>query len=124
MHRNPTDPTRILARELRHNMTDVERRLWHHLRRKQRDGYRFRRQHPIGPYISDFACLNPKLVIELDGSHHIDQMLEDQWRTECIEAEGFAVIRFWNQQVLDGLDDVLGEILRTLRQLKSLPKCP
>jgi len=102
------------ARELRNNMTDVEKLLWYRIRRKQLCGFRFRRQHPIGNYIVDFVCIKLKLIIELDGGQHKEQhrydAIRDQWLTE----QGFAVQRFWNNEVLENIDGVLQTIYQYL----------
>ncbi|HEU4857931.1 MAG TPA: DUF559 domain-containing protein [Rhodanobacteraceae bacterium] len=104
------------ARRLRRDMTDAERRLWHYLRRRQLLGFRFRRQFPIGPYIVDFACLEAKLVIEVDGSQHFDAA-GDIARTQRLHEHGCRVLRFWNndvlirtQQVLAAIHDALGAV--------------
>ena len=102
------------ARALRGNLTDAERRLWNHLRRKQIDGHRFRRQVPIGPYIADFVCLDAKLVIEVDGGQHNDNAHNDARRTALIEAQGFRVLRFWNNDVLGNTEGVLEVIRQSL----------
>ena len=88
------------ARELRSNMTDAERLLWRALRNKQINAHRFRRQHPIGPYIADFACIEAKLVIELDGGQHQTQETYDGQRSEFLRAQGWRELRFWNNEVL------------------------
>ena len=95
-------------------MTDVERVLWRGLRGKQIGGHRFRRQHPIGKYIADFACIEQKLVIELDGGQHQEQIAYDEQRTAYIQAQGWAVLRFWNNDVLNNLDGVLAAIMEKL----------
>lgn len=100
------------ARELRRDMTDAERLLWRHLRASQL-GYRFRRQHPIGPYIVDFACLSAKLVIELDGGQHADSA-SDAHRDAFLRRQGFRVLRFWNNEVLQNPEGALGMILQQL----------
>jgi len=91
-------PTR--ARQLRKNPTEAERKLWSLLRQKQFDGNRFRRQAPIGPYIADFFCPAAKLIIELDGGQHAEQSAADQVRTNWLEARGYRVLRFWNNEIL------------------------
>jgi very-short-patch-repair endonuclease len=101
------------ARDLRARMTEAETRLWFHLRRRELGGRRFRRQHPIGPYIADFACLDAGLVVELDGSQHLLSRTDAQ-RDACLRRHGFRVLRFWNDEVLLRLEDVLEAILRAL----------
>lgn len=101
------------ARELRNNPTDAEQKLWQHLRGKNL-GSKFRRQHPIGRYITDFACLEHKLIIELDGSQHSEQQAYDDARSRFLQAEGFRVLRFWNNQVLQETEAVLESIVRVL----------
>jgi very-short-patch-repair endonuclease len=90
------------ARELRANATDAERRLWSPLRALRLDGYKFRRQYPIGPYIADFACRAEHLLIELDGGGHGNDQaeLDDANRTAYLEKCGYRVLRFWNLDVL------------------------
>lgn len=102
------------ARLLRHEMTDAERLMWQALRYKQLNGHRFRRQHPIGQYIADFACIEQKLVIELDGGQHQEQAGYDLQRTTFMEALDWKVLRFWNNDVLNNLDGVLTKIMEAL----------
>jgi very-short-patch-repair endonuclease len=102
------------ARTLRKNATDAERRLWRHLRDKQLDGFRFRRQVPIGRYVADFACLSARLVVEVDGGQHAERLDYDGERTEWLEARGFRVLRFWNNDVLGNTEGVIEQILAEL----------
>jgi adenine-specific DNA-methyltransferase len=102
------------ARGLRKNQTDAERLLWHHLRNRRLAGHKFRRQHPIGPFIVDFACVEEHLVIELDGGQHAIQIEHDGQRSMRLELRGYQVMRFWNDQVLKDVQVVLEMILRTL----------
>ena len=88
------------ARELRTNSTDAERRLWQKLKRRQIAGLKFRRQQPIGPYIVDFACMECRLVVEVDGGQHSEQAPRDEKRSQWLEAQGYRVLRFWNNDVL------------------------
>ena len=94
------------ARNLRKNLTDAERAMWNILRYRKVAGFRFRRQAPIGPYIVDFVCFENGLVIEVDGGQHAKLASNDALRTKWLESEGFRVIRFWNNQVLEDLDAV------------------
>jgi very-short-patch-repair endonuclease len=103
-----------IARKLRRSSTDAETHLWYRLRARRLAGYKFRRQLPIGRHIADFACEEARLVVELDGSQHSDSET-DALRTQALEAAGYQVLRFWNNDVLQNTDGVLEEILRTLR---------
>ena len=102
------------ARSLRSGMTDAEHQLWRVIRDKQVYANRFRRQHPIGPYIADFACIEQKLVIELDGGQHQDQRVQDIHRTAYMQAQGWHVLRFWNNEIVNNLDGVLSAIAEHL----------
>ncbi len=86
-------------------------RLWHALRSRQLTGWKFRRQHPVGPFVADFVCLAASIVIEVDGAHHAEQRAKDDARTRFIESKGFRVIRFDDGQVLNALEAVL-EVIR------------
>jgi very-short-patch-repair endonuclease len=99
-------------------MTDAERRLWYRLRAHRFDGYKFKRQVPIGPYIVDFACLGRKLVVEVDGGQHAENA-RDEVRDGYLRAEGFRVLRFWNNDVLTNTQGVLEVILSALEQSPS-----
>jgi very-short-patch-repair endonuclease len=97
-----------VARNLRRRSTDAEIRLWHHLRSRQLEGAKFVRQFPIGPHIADFACRDAHLAIELDGGQHSPEV--DAPRTQVIEAFGYRIIRFWNNDVLASTQGVLEAI--------------
>lgn len=101
---------RAIARSLRANQTDAERRLWTLLRARQMNELKFRRQHPIGPYIVDFYCAEHRLVIELDGGQHAENRLKDEARTRWLNAQGYRVLRFWNHEVLTATSAVLEAI--------------
>jgi very-short-patch-repair endonuclease len=103
-----------IARKLRSDMTDAERRLWSHLRASQLGGFKFTRQLPIEDYVVDFACRSARLAIELDGGQHADNAA-DEARTRVIEAHGYRVIRFWNNDVLQNTEGVLLAILEELK---------
>lgn len=98
------------ARQLRRNQTNAELELWMRLRGRQL-GAKFKRQHRIGPYIADFCSLELRLVIELDGGQHLEQVAADQKRGAYLTSRGFRVLRFWNDQVLKETDAVLDQIL-------------
>ena len=100
------------ARELRQNTTQAERRLWGALKERRLLGLRFRRQHPVGPFILDFYCPACKLVVELDGPVHDGQVEYDEARTEQLQQYGYRVVRFRNEEVLTDLDSVLERIER------------
>ncbi len=102
------------AKSLRHSQTDAEGLLWHYLRNKQLDGYKFRRQQPIGPYIIDFACLPEKLLIELDGGQHAEQETYDEQRDQFLKDKGYQVLRFWNNEAFDNCFAVLEQIYQAL----------
>lgn len=110
MHRIQPE-IRQRARELRQPQTPAEQILWRCLRNSQLDGMKFRRQHPIGRFIVDFYCAQTRLVIEIDGDSHAEQVEYDQMRTNRLESQGYRVIRFTNIDVLKNLDTVLKEIL-------------
>jgi very-short-patch-repair endonuclease len=98
----------------RQNTTDAERRLWAALRDRRLQGYKFRRQHPIGQFIVDFACTKHRLVIEADGGQH-DESISDARRTAWLESQGWRVIRFWNNDILANTEGVLSTLLQALR---------
>jgi very-short-patch-repair endonuclease len=105
------------ARMLRTDATACERRLWRYLRRRQRLGCRFRRQVPIAGYIVDFACFDPRLVVELDGGQHAIAAHRDRVRDARLAGEGFRVLRYWNHDIMENLGGVLEDLERELRAL-------
>jgi len=113
-HRIPPN-LRDRASELRRNMTWPERRLWQTLRKSQINGYNFRRQYIIEPYIVDFCCPKVKLIIEVDGESHVGQAQHDTERTRFLEQRGYRVLRFTNDDVLHHMDSVADVILRALQ---------
>jgi very-short-patch-repair endonuclease len=112
------------ARRLRRDQTDAERVLWGHLRGRRLAGWKFKRQAPIARYIVDFVCADASLIVELDGGQHAERVAYDQIRTAELEAMGYLVRRFWNNEVLQNTDGVLEDILSTLNQLSSEPPHP
>ena len=95
------------ARALRKELTPAERKFWYVLRGNKLNGVSFRRQHAIGNYIVDFVSIKKKLIIELDGSQHLEQTEYDEERTKYLESQGYKVIRFWNNQIEREMDGVI-----------------
>ncbi|MBX3594455.1 DUF559 domain-containing protein [Sphingomonas sp.] len=93
------------ASRLRRERTDAENAFWQAARNRQIDGFKFRFQHSIGPYLADFACLEAMLIVEIDGGQH--DAVVDAVRTAFLEGQGFRVLRFWNNEVLSNLDGVV-----------------
>jgi very-short-patch-repair endonuclease len=104
--------TQQRAKQLRRDMTDAERKLWSALRGAQL-GAKFRRQQPIGPFIADFFCPSANLIVEADGGQHVDNA-SDVARTRWLEARGYRIVRFWNNDILTNLDGVCRLILESL----------
>ena len=104
-------------------MTDSERKLWSVLRGEQM-GVKFRRQHPLGNFIADFACLGPKLIVELDGSQHADQQEYDEQRERFFREHGFAVLRFATDAPFESLEGVHTVIAEKLKELAARAPCP
>ena len=115
-HAHVTPRLRSQAKRLRREMTPAERKLWHALKAHRFQQLHIRRQVPMGPYVADFICHAAKIVIEVDGSQHgFDRHVgRDRARDAWFEAHGYRVLRFWNQEVLTGLDSVLDTIFATL----------
>ena len=103
-----------IDRHLRRNSSYVEKCVWNWLRRRRYFGYKFRRQHQIGPYIVDFFCHDRKLVIELDGPHHKEQKDYDKRRDTWLENQGMKVLRFWNDDLQANEDVVFKKIQAAL----------
>ncbi|MEW6327525.1 MAG: endonuclease domain-containing protein [Thermodesulfobacteriota bacterium] len=96
-----------LGKVLRKRPTDAEQLLWKHLRMKQMEGLKFRRQQPVDKYIVDFVCFEKRLVIEIDGGQHATQKEKDTERDIYLKSQGFRVLRFWNNEVLQNINGVL-----------------
>ena len=101
----------ILAKSLRKRQTDAEKLVWWHLRGKQINGLKFRRQEPIGQYIIDFVCFEKRLIIELDGGQHAVDQEKDRERQSWFNQEDFRSLRFWNSDVLENVEGVV-EVIR------------
>lgn len=106
------------AKELRRNMTDAERVLWKHLRAHRLNGHKFRRQHPIGPYIVDFVNVGAMLIVEADGGQHNGNRYDEN-RDAWLKAQGFKVLRFWNNQILNEIEAVLNAILGAIEEVPT-----
>lgn len=107
-------------------MTDAEKLLWFCLRRKQLDGFRFRRQHPIEQYVLDFFCYEARLAVELDGGQHNSPEihLRDKERTAFLNHHGIQVVRFWNNEVFSNLEGVLQTIYDLLQETSQKEERP
>ena len=102
------------ARRLRRNTTDAEKVLWRRIRYRQISNARFRRQHPIDPYVVDFYCAELRLVIAVDGGQHELRSDQDAARTRWLESQGYRVVRFWNNDVLGNVEGGLERIVEIL----------
>jgi very-short-patch-repair endonuclease len=102
------------AQELRREMSKTEWRLWYRLRGRQLNGFKFRRQVPLGPYFADFACLEATLVVEVDGEHHGEQFAYDARRDRWLGEMGFRVLRFWVTEVDENIEAVIETIADAL----------
>lgn len=114
---------RNFARKMRKEPTPAERRLWQLLRNRRLVGFKFRRQHPFGPYVLDSYCPAARLVIELDGDTHADPAAQEQGarRTEYLERRGLKVLRFWNVELAENDEGVVWRILDECTQRSGLP---
>ena len=121
---NKTIRSRRLPQALRRSMTDAERRLWKSLRSRQFAGFKFRRQHPFGPYVLDFVCLSSELVIEVDGGQHAGAEAADAKRTSALANADFRVLRFWNNDVLRDRHTVMERIWRELLEKSNRTPSP
>jgi very-short-patch-repair endonuclease len=115
-----------LARTLRKDFVPAEALLWKALRNRALGGFKFRRQHPIGRYVADFACVESKIAVEVDGETHLPRKDADQKRTEAMQADGWCVMRFWNNEIYDELDPVKEAIYQLClrRSNPPSPRCP
>ena len=108
------------SRQLRTAMTDAERLLWRHLRGSQLNGHKFRRQHPVGTYIADFACLERRLIVEVDGGQH-NGSAHDLARDSWLEDQGWRVLRFWNNEVLAHAEGMMTQIAQACALAGTAP---
>ena len=110
-----------LARSLRKNQTDAERKLWRRLRARELCGFKFRRQYPIAPYIVDFVCVEKRLIVEVDGGQHATMSEADGLRTRFLKDRGYRVLRFWDNEALLDTDAVLAAVLGALKNSHPHP---
>lgn len=119
LHKRTTPKIFRRAKELRREMTPQERKLHAHLRAHRTGDVHFRPQHAIGNYIADFCAPRRKLIVELDGSQHLEQDEYDSERTAFFESKGYRVLRFWNNDVTNNLESVLTEIWSALQEQEA-----
>src|SRR5687768_83556 len=116
MHKRTTPKIFAHAKQLHHTMTPAEAQLWKHLRAHRIGDVHFRNQHAVGNYILDFCSPRKKLIIELDGSQHLEQHRYDAERTAFLESKGYRILRFWNHDVLNNMESVLKVIWNVLNE--------
>jgi very-short-patch-repair endonuclease len=119
-HRAIPAGNRSNARSLRSTMTEAEKRIWFRLRAHRLNGASFRRQEPIGAYIVDFVCFDARLIVEVDGGQHADSQ-RDKIRDAWLESQGFTMLRFWNNDVLQNIESVMTAIHAVLAE-RAPPK--
>ncbi|MCR4304618.1 MAG: DUF559 domain-containing protein [Gallionella sp.] len=110
---------REFAKHLRRQMTDSENKLWRHLRAHRLNGEKFRRQQPIGTYVVDFVHFGARLIVEADGGQH-NGAPHDERRDAWLRAQGFKVMRFWNNEIMGNLDGVLATVMAAVAETPSL----
>jgi very-short-patch-repair endonuclease len=109
------------ARNLRRTQTNAERKLWFLLRDRRLAGFKFRRQHPVGPFIVGFCCTDARVIVELDGGHHALTHDSDTARSGYLAGQGYRVLRFWNNEVLGNTSGVLERIVEALTLNRDRP---
>ena len=112
------------VRHLRRNQTHAERTLWFRLRDRRLAGWKFRRQFPIDRFVVDFFCADTHLIIELDGGQHAVRSVADAQRTKTLEAMGYLVSRYWNNDVMQNIDGVLEDVYTALERHRPEPPHP
>jgi very-short-patch-repair endonuclease len=124
MKKHPSDGAHERAKALRRELTEAEKEIWQRLRSRQAEGYRFRRQVPFGRFIADFICHEAKLIVEIDGGQHDRSSEQEVWRTRFLESQGYRVLRFWNNEVLENPDGVHPVIAQELLPDHPYPTRP
>jgi very-short-patch-repair endonuclease len=112
------------ARKLRRDQTEAEMKLWFRLRNRRLGGLKFRRQVPVAGFIADFLCQDARLIVEVDGGQHGEQVTSDAERTEILKNRGFEVLRFWNNEVLNDIEAVLECIVEKASVTKANASTP
>ena len=107
------------AKQLRKNSADAEKYLWTQIRNRQLEGWKFRRQLPVGQYIVDFACAELRIIVEIDGGQHAEQIIYDLNRTKILQSKGYQVVRYWNNEVLGNIEGVLEALTLTLSRRRG-----
>ncbi len=108
------------AKHLRHRMTESETTLWQHLRGHRLNGEKFKRQQPIGPCVVDFVHFGARLIVEADGGQHNDAP-RDERRDAWLRAQGFKVLRFWNNEIMNNLEGVLVSVMTAVNEVPLSP---
>ena len=124
MKKQPSDTPREQAKTLRREMTEAEKKIWCGLRLRQTGGYRFRRQVPLSPFIADFVCHEAKLIIEIDGGQHDRLSEQEMHRTRFLESQGYRLLRFWNNEVLENPDSVQTVFAQSLHRVTPTQTLP
>lgn len=119
LHKRTTPKIFGRAKQLHRNVTEAEAKLWKHLRAHRMGDVHFRNQHAIANYIVDFCSPRRKLIIELDGSQHLEQEEYDEERTKYLESLGYKVVRFWNNEVTNNIDGVILAIIHAMEDEAS-----
>jgi len=105
-------------------MPPAERRIWYHVRGNRFYGWSFKRQVPLGPYVADFLCERARLIVEVDGGQHMERAANDLERTRWLEAHGYVVVRYWNNDVMQNLEGVLVDLLGVLTRAGKTDPLP
>jgi very-short-patch-repair endonuclease len=124
MKKHPVDGAGARVHRLRQDMTEAERQVWQMLRSHQMNGYKFRRQVPIGRYIADFVCHEARLIVEIDGGQHDRSSPREAKRSGFLQNEGYRILRFWNNEVLanrDGVHETIADELGRITPTQTLP---
>ena len=124
MKKHPVDGAHARARSLRRNMTEAEKQVWQMLRSQQLNGYKFRRQVPIGRYIADFVCHEARLIVEIEGGQHNRSSPQEAERSMFLHNQGYRVLRFWNNEVVANLDGVHQTIANELGRITPTRPLP